>query len=70
MSSRKTAPPPRGTTARSGKSVRSSLIVKGKAVQKKKRSAQESSTLDDRFHRTLRRSPARRRAPNCNALAT
>jgi hypothetical protein len=51
MSPRNTARPP-GDPARPGKSVRSSLIVQEK---KKKRSAQESSALDDRFHRTTLR---------------
>ena len=46
---KKTAPPPRDATARPGTSVRSSLIVKDK---KPKRSAKETSALDDRFHRT------------------
>jgi hypothetical protein len=52
MSPRNTAHPPRTATARPGKSVRSSLIVKDK---KKKRSAQDQSALDDRFHRTTLR---------------
>lgn len=57
MSPRKTtAPPPKDATARPGKSVRSSLIAKDK---KKKRSDHDKSALDDRFHRTDRRSPAR-----------
>jgi hypothetical protein len=61
MSPRNTAHPPRTATARPGKSVRSSLIVKDK---KKKRSAQDQSALDDRFHRTLCGSAAAGRSQN------
>ena len=56
MSPRKTARPHKDAAARPGKSVRSSLIAKDKA---KMRSAQASSALDNRFHRTARGSPAR-----------
>lgn len=66
MSPRKTARPHKDATARPGKSVRSSLIAKDK---KKKRSAQDTSALDDRFDRTDRRSPAPIGTPNCTALA-
>jgi hypothetical protein len=65
MSPRNTAHPPRTATARPGKSVRSSLIVKDK---KKKRSAQDQSALDDRFHRTNRASPARSRTAKSSKL--
>jgi hypothetical protein len=58
MSPRKTqsAPPLQRTTARRA-TERSSLIVEGKK-KVGKRSAQERSALDNRFHRTHRRSAA------------
>ena len=55
MSPRKTsARPPNGANTTQRKSVRSSLIVKDQS-----RSAQESSALDNRFHRTSKAEPLR-----------
>ena len=51
MSSRKIAPPPRRKRVRRT-SESSSLIVKGEKTRK--RSAQEKSALDNRFHRTFK----------------
>ena len=57
MSPRKTsARPHNGANLTQRKSARSSLIVKD---QSRSRPARDTSALDNRFHRTPRRSPAR-----------